>query len=60
MHCNDFNPKFTGSLVTRLSCYKVPGVLQVEIVENVVFNIRLVVSEVVPLGMTQISLWTSQ
>ena len=31
MHCNEFDQKVTGSLVTRLSSDKAPGELQVEI-----------------------------
>ena len=42
MHCDDFDLEVTGSLATRLSCYKSPGELQVEIVENAVINIALV------------------
>ena len=33
-HQPDFDPKFTGDHVTRLTCFKAPGVLQVKIVEN--------------------------
>ena len=36
------NQKVTRSLVTRLSCYKAPGELQVKIVENEAINIELV------------------
>ena len=38
----DFGLKFTGGLVTRLTCFKAPGVLQVKIVENAVIKIRSV------------------
>ena len=41
MRCNDFDLKVTGVLVTRLVCFKAPGLLQVEIVENAVINIGL-------------------
>ena len=42
MRCNDFDLKITGVLVTRLTCFKAPGLLQVEIVENAVITIGLV------------------
>ena len=41
-HQPDFDPKFTGGLVTRLTCFKVPGVLHVKILENAVITIRSV------------------
>ena len=42
MRCNDFDLKFTGVLVTSLTYFKAPGLLQVEIVENAVITIGLV------------------
>ena len=41
-HLPDFDLKFNGGLVTRFTCFKVPGVLQVEIVENAVITSRSV------------------
>ena len=41
-HLPDFGMKFTGGLVTRLTCFKAPGVLQVKIVESAVITIWLV------------------
>ena len=39
-HQTDFDPKFTGGFVTRLTCFKSPIVLQVKILENTVITIR--------------------
>ena len=39
-HQTDFDPKFTGGFVTRLTCFKSPLVLQVKILENTVITIR--------------------
>ena len=40
--CYDFDPKATGGLVTRFTCFNAPRVLQVNIVENAVIIIRSV------------------